>query len=57
MTPTQTMHYYREILQNYHMFVLFDPTIIGHLMTPYGTSGLKKTLTHFAERIRRWNNK
>ena len=25
MTPTRTRHYWGEILQNYHMFALFDP--------------------------------
>ena len=32
--PTQTMHYYRGIPQNYHTFVLFDPPRNGNLMTP-----------------------
>ena len=32
--PTQTMHYYRQITQNYHTFVLFDSPNMGNLMTP-----------------------
>ena len=32
--PTQTMHYLREIPQNYHTFALFDSPQMGNLMIP-----------------------
>ena len=34
MTPTQTMRSHGPIIQNYHIFVLFDSPRIGSLMTP-----------------------
>ena len=35
--PTQTMHYLREIPQNYHTFALFDSPQMGNLMIPWET--------------------
>ena len=32
--PTQTMHYYKGIHENYYKFALFDSPQIGNLMTP-----------------------
>ena len=35
MIPTQTMHYYRQITQNYHLYyVLFDSPDMGNFMIP-----------------------
>ena len=34
LLPIQTMHYYRQITQNYHTFVLLGSPNVGSLMTP-----------------------
>ena len=44
--PTQTMHYVREIPQNYHTFALFDSPQNGfHLMIPVFSGLLRKETT------------
>ena len=35
--PTQTLHYCKEIPQNCHAFVLFDPPQMGNVMTAVTT--------------------
>ena len=56
--PTQTMHYYGQITQNYHTLVLFDSDSpnMGNLMTPevfkgrnkkHPTSFLRRPVTSF----------